>query len=55
MAEEEQVQAISKPELLVDNNVPPDITPKDGEQANAESKSEYCMIALLMNVRVKVH
>ena len=51
MAEEELEQPLSNPQLLVDN-IPPDVTQKDGIKVNAESKLEYCTITSLAIVRV---
>ena len=40
MAEEEQEQPLSDPELLVEDEVPPDVTPNEGNKVNAESKPD---------------
>ena len=40
MAEEQQEQPLSDPELLVEDEVPPDVTPNEGEEVNAESKPD---------------
>ena len=46
--QKKQKQTLADPELLVnDNEVPSDVSPREGEIVNAESKSEYCTIALL--------
>ena len=39
--------------MLVDNEVSPDVTPKEGEKVNVEFKPDYCMIALLTIVHVQ--
>ena len=49
----EKEQILSNPELLFDNEVPPDVTLKQGEKLNVEFNPEYCTIAPLTIVCVQ--